>query len=251
MLSGSPTTRLALARNLLASGLALAACAGRGGAPPDVDERHDTARRQAEALVDAAPHTWPEAVDAFLAADAAAPARALLDAVTRHPAGAGAECAVALAARCGAREVEVELAALLAAGEPRVPPLLCARAAAALGTLDSPTARDALTRAMDSRALAPLVRTAAAAALLDRGARGDVPRFLGAVLLAGTPAGSAEGARLGLPDKARWAHERLLAIEAIVRASGGEDFGLHHDASWPALEAGTARMMAFFAAGSR
>ncbi|MCC6785597.1 MAG: hypothetical protein IT457_22285 [Planctomycetes bacterium] len=251
MPSGSPTTRLALARPLLASGLALAACAGHDAGAPALDERLESARRPAAALVDAAPHTWPEAVDAVLAAGVASPARALLDAVTRHPAGAGAECAVALAARCGAREVESELSALLAAGEPRVPPLLGARVAAALGTLDSPTAVDALTRAMDSRALAPLVRTAAAAALLDRGRRGDVPRFLGAVLLAGTPAGIAESTRLGLPDKARWAHERLLAIEAIVRASGGEDFGLHHDASWPALEIGTARMLAFFTAGPR
>lgn len=215
------------------------ACAAR----PATD---DVARAAAERLVLAAPADWPEAITEFTAVEAEDPARVLVDAALRHPDALGAECAVALASRFDVRGAEAELVALLAAAPP-----LAARAAQALGTLASTVSRDALARAMDDATLDPLVRTAAAAALLDRGERGPASSFLAAVLLAGSPDGQAERVVRGLPDKARWAHERLLAIEAIRRAAGGEDFGLHHDASWPALAASTTRMRTWFAERAR
>jgi hypothetical protein len=86
----------------------------------------------------------------------------------------------------------------------------------------------------------PLVRTAAAVALLRRAVDREALQFLCDVILAATPYGRARGLALGLPvDRPRWALERHLAIEALEQATG-RTLPLDADASWPALAAGVA-----------
>jgi HEAT repeat protein len=148
--------------------------------------------------------------------------------------------------------LQVAVAILGKLGNPRAIPLLedllrersgiSGEAALALGRLPSPASRQVLLEEMSYRSGSPLNRTCAAIALMDLDDVDASLPFLRAILLAGTPAGLPLQKELGLPDRARWAHERDLAIEAIGRLFDGETFGLDSDSPWPRLKAAVERM---------
>lgn len=229
----SPRAPLKIAMQGWCATLILVACTGSPASPPEA-----AIVVAARELVDAAPADWPAHVERITRRRDPNATVALIDAATRRPHALGAECAVALANELGTGVTTTALEALLDA-----PPSVAARAAMALGKCEPDAAHRSLLAAMNRHDLDPLVRTAAAATLLDLGDRRVAPRFLAAILLAGSPAGEATRDRAGLPDKTRWAHERTLAVDAIRRATNGIDFGLHPDAPWPELAAGTERML--------
>jgi HEAT repeat protein len=114
-------------------------------------------------------------------------------------------------------------------------------AALALGAMGSRASLPMLRALHADRSADVLVRTAAACAVLDLGdVRSSVP-FLHAILCAGTPQGAATSEAHALPDKARWALERRIAIDAIRRHTGGEDYDLDPDSTWPRLTAAADR----------
>ena len=125
-----------------------------------------------------------------------------------------------------------------------VSPLAC-EAALALAHLPPGAGQALLTCVADRHATADL-RTAAACALLQHGQHPvRAAAFVGAIVRAGTPAGRADEADLGLPEKPRWALERYFVLR-MLRRLGHEDLAdeLDPDAPWPQLEALAPRITA-------
>lgn len=187
------------------------------------------------ALLEAAAAEWPDRIAASLPMREDE-ARSLLAAVRRRPTAPGAPAAVAALGRCD-RAIDDAVLAEFVADRGN----LAIEAALALGERKPPTAADALRAAVADFAADATLRTAAACALARMGHGAEVAPFLAAVLLAGTPAGAAAGARHGLPVRPRWAMERYLVQRLLLR-EGATDLAhrLDPDASWPALATVTA-----------
>ncbi len=150
----------------------------------------------------------------------------------------------ALEANRGAEGEQAVLGILGALPHPQTGPFLLrvfeedsahsSEAALSMGRLGYKLALPALRAHVANPKSEPVLRTAAAAALLDLGDLKTALPFLQAVILASTPDGIEAMTSFGLQDKARWALERTMAIAAIERHSG-QSFGLDPDLSWPDL----------------
>lgn len=206
------------------------------GSPPLSSEAvlTDLARE----LVAAPPEAWQASYGALIQGDGDR-TQALLRALERQPRGAGVQLALATLGKLGDPAATAYLEAQLSKGNAE----LSSEAALALGRLPSPASIAVLQAEMDRSRRDPLVRTAAAVALLDLGEVELSLPFLHAILLAGTPYGLALQQEFALPDRGRWAHERYLAISAIGRHFDGETFGLDPDSSWPSLKASVDRLL--------
>ncbi|MCC6670475.1 MAG: hypothetical protein IT458_05395 [Planctomycetes bacterium] len=193
------------------------------------------AERACRALLAAPPGEWAVQVPPVLALGRPA-AATLAREVAGDPSAPGAQAAAACLGALGDLAVTPTLVDLL-----RSRGGAAYEAALALGRLRASEATAELRAARDDTTADPIVRTAAAAALLDLGLTQDALPLLLGVLRADTPAGRSEQERLRLPSRPRWALERHVAI-AAVRRSFGSDFGLDPDLSWPDLEAASQRL---------
>ena len=217
--------------------LLFAACA----APRPATERAEPELpARLTALVESTAADWPTRIAASLPMREDE-ARALLAAVRRRPTAPGAPAAIAALGRCG-RAIDDEVLAEFVADRGN----LAIEAALALGDRKPTNVTEVLRAAVDDFAADATLRTAAACALARMGHGAEVAPFLAAVLLAGTPAGAAAGARHGLPVRPRWAMERYLVQRLLLR-EGASDLAqrLDPDASWPALEAICAEVVAW------
>lgn len=150
----------------------------------------------------------------------------------RTPAAAGAQATVAMLARIGGQPA-AELCRQLV--RERAP--LAVEAALALGELPGSADDQALLQCVQDRHSDITLRTAAACSLARHGEREHAPRFVEAIVRAGTPNGIQDQRELGLPAKFRWARERYF-VQRMLQAAGHKDLGdaLDSDAPWPTLE---------------
>lgn len=223
---------------LLAVGL-LVACSTKTLKGEASDPHGPTSRDLARALIAAPPGRWEEAAAPVLSAGRPM-APVLIEALQEDSSGAGVQIAIACLGALGGTDARDFLIRCRDRS-----PRIAAEAMLALGQLGTPADESVLQCLRDVAGrpgASPLQRSAAAASLLDLGQDAEALPLLAAILRAGTPAGRAESERLGLPDKARWAHERHIAIESIRRRTGGEDYGLDPDLAWPDLDAAVTRM---------
>lgn len=210
--------------------------AGRNVDPTLIEARPRAQAEAANTLLSADPQSWGAAARRFLATrESGAPA--LITAISRNPTGPGLQIAVATLGKLGDPRAIPILEQLL-----RERSGISSEAALALGFLPAPQSRALLLEEMLYRGGDPLNRTCAAVALLDLDDVENSLPFLRAVLLAGTPYEISLRDQYGLPDRARWAHERIVAIDAIGRHFDGETFGLDPDSPWPRLKAAVDRM---------
>ena len=119
--------------------------------------------------------------------------------------------------------------------EERAP--LAIEAALALAELPGAADDEVLLSCVRDRHGDATLRTACACALARRGEREAAPRWIMAIVRAGTPAGLRDESELGVPDKTRWARERYF-VQRTLLALGHQDLcdQLDTDAPWPALE---------------
>ncbi len=194
------------------------------------------------ALLLAAPAAWTERLAPVHAGGHAASAL-LLPMLRERPEAPGAPAATALLGRLGGDGV---VAFLVEQMNDRSP--VATEAALALGELRATAAQPDLLACVHDHLADPTLRTAAACALVRVGAATAASPLLHAVLLAGTPAGTSLASAQGLPDRPRWALERYL-VQRLLLSEGAIDLAteLDPDASWPRLEAVTARVMQWLA----
>ena len=189
------------------------------------------------ALVRAAPADWPERAAAVTGHGPAA-APALAAAIRREPAADGEQIAIAVLGALGGDAAEELLMELVDAPDARS----AAEAALAIGRMPSPTAGERtrrlswLRRVVGEPSYDPSIRTGAAASALRLGDRDVAVDFLHLIWIADSPAARETRERLGLPNRSRWAHERVMARDAIADTFG-HDFGLDPDLAWPDLAA--------------
>ena len=199
----------------------------RGTAPTAAD-----AARHCRALHVAPAFRWGELLPAVTRAGSAAEQH-LIRLIEDSPSADGAQATVAVLGRVGAADAVALCRRLVTEQGP-----LAVEAALALGTL--PTSRDdpALTRCLDDAYTDATLKTAAACSLARHGERARAPRWIAAIVRAGTPAGKQDERELGVPRKTRWARERYF-IQQTLAALGHQDLleELDTDAPWPALEA--------------
>jgi len=222
-----PPARPALLATLLA-----AACAGPGaGAPEEPPAPEVDLEAACAALHDAAPHAWGERLQPVVAAGQAAEAplvRLLVD----RPGAVGAQASIATLGRIGGRQAATLCRRMV---EERAP--LAIEAALALAELPGAADDEVLLSCVRDRHGDATLRTACACALARRGEREEAPRWIMAIVRAGTPAGLRDESELGVPDKTRWARERYF-VQRTLLALGHQDLcdQLDTDAPWPALE---------------
>lgn len=194
-----------------------------------IEPLRDLAAR-CEALVNAAPHEWPEHLPALYAAGSACEGP-LLDVLQRQPTAPGAQAAVGLLGRVGGAGARAFCEEQLRERTP-----LACEAALALGELPA-GAEQTLRACVRDRLRGSDVRTAAACALARHGDREVAPEFLRAVVRAGTRAGREDERTLGMPQQPRWALERYFVQRTLLQL-GHEDLAaeLDPDAPWPRLE---------------
>jgi len=222
---------------------ACALCSACAGNPAVAPSGAPTLSARHQALLDSAPEAWPERIAAGLPMQLAE-ANALLAAVRSQQQAPGAPAAVAALGRCGQAIDDGVLVEFVADRGS-----LAVEAALALGERKQAMALPALRAAVADLAADATLRTAAACALARMGHGKEAAPFLTAVLLAGTPAGTASGARHGLPARPRWALERYLVQRMLLREGATElARTLDPDASWPALERVTADVEAWLVA---
>lgn len=207
----------------------ISGCGSPNAADPELD------RAAALSLVFAAPGEWPTAGRAALARGPSI-VPAVVDALRREPNAPGAQLALAVLGKL-ADPRAADLLERFAIGSDDHGYEACL----ALGRIGDRTRIGVLREIVDDRSRTPTRRAAAACGLLDLGETETSLPFLHAILLAGTPAGVETSNRYGLPDRARWALEREMTIDALRRHTG-DDFGLDPDSPWPALERGAERM---------
>lgn len=218
--------------------LAAAGCGAPPTASPAPGPAAPDVARLADELLSAPPHEWLVRTEPVLRGGS--PAAAAVTARLRATPGApGAQAAIAVLGRIGGPDAAALLQELVADRGP-----LAAEAALALGELGAADAVPVLRSCVDDRFADPTLRTAAACSLVHLGHRAEAARLLRGVLLAGTPAGQSLQQELGLPERPRWALERYLVQRMLLR-DAPTDFGLDTDASWPELEAATARIVAW------
>lgn len=215
----------------------LVAC--QGTTPPSPPAGGEPARAASPAEVAAAcralheapAHRWGELLPAVVAAGAASEAP-LIAALREAPAAAGAQASIATLGRIGGPEATDFCRGLV---EERAP--LAVEAALSLGELTVAADDDVLLACVQDRFTDATLRTAAACALARHGEREHAPRWIGAIVRAGTPGGRADERDLGVPNKSRWARERYF-VQRTLLALGHRDLcdQLDTDASWPALE---------------
>ncbi len=183
------------------------------------------------ALHDAMPHEWGAKLVPVVAAGRRSEAP-LVALVNDRPGAPGAQASVAALGRVGG-DAAVGLCRRLV--RERAP--LAVEAALALGELPGAAEDEDLIACVVDRHGDATLRTACACALARRGEREHAPRFLMAIVRAGTPAGLRDEQELGVPSKTRWARERYFVQRALL-ALGHRDLcdRLDTDAPWPALE---------------
>lgn len=174
---------------------------------------------------------WPERLQPIIAAGAVAEPF-LIRAFEEAPAADGAQATLAALGRIGG-EPAIALCRRLV--EERAP--LAYEAALALAELPTTKSDKVLLECVADRHSDASLRTAAACALARHGENEQTPRFLAAIVRAGTPAGRADEKELGLPGKSRWARERYF-VQRTLRKLGHADLcdALDSDAPWPVLE---------------
>ncbi len=204
-----------------------------------IDPPSDRLRTAATDLLGAPPAHWSAAcaeVQGLTRSVApATTATALLDALADQPDGAGVQPTLALLGNLDLPRTRRALLRLATASPPVTPHAADAALALGRGSSD-PAMIDPLRELVDDSSAPRILRTCAAATLLDW----DQPRlaapFLHAVLLGGTPRGQDAMRRTGLADDTRWALERSIAIAAIDRWAGkSQAYDLDPDLPWPLL----------------
>ncbi|MEC8652731.1 MAG: hypothetical protein VYA51_01080 [Planctomycetota bacterium] len=190
-----------------------------------------TVARQCRELHEAPAHRWKDLLPPVVAAGAKAEAT-LLELIDSAPSAPGAQASVATLGRIGdARAVALCRRLVSERGA------LAVEAALALGTL--PTGHDdpALAACLADAYTDATLKTAAACSLARHGEREHAPRWIAAIVRAGTPAGRRDEEELGVPKKTRWARERYF-IQRLLGALGHTDLlaELDTDAPWPTLE---------------
>lgn len=215
----------------------LAACSGSPRRDSAMSERTDASVHDAcFGLLQSPAAEWPAAVPPVLELGPRA-ADELARVLQEAPHAPGAPAAAAALGVIGNERCHGVLVSVMVDG----PEATSAEAALALGRLRAVERRPILHEVMADPSHSPLVRTAAAAALVRIDRNSEAMGFLLDVLLAGTPGGRTRGRELGLPvDRPRWALERNLAISALSKVAG-EPLDLDADAPWPRLEAAVAR----------
>jgi hypothetical protein len=208
----------------------LGACTAATATNHSVDRKLDDACFR---LLQSPPHLWPSTFDAVVALGPKASVE-LASALRRAPHAPGAQAAAAALGTMGERACTDDLVVVMGlAPEP-----VAAEAALSLGRLGAVERVVDLRDAMHDQKRTPLVRTAAAAAVLACEHDLDAIAFLCDLILAATPSGRQRGLELGLPvDRPRWALERNLAIATLGRVAT-VDLGLDADAPWPRLASG-------------
>lgn len=148
------------------------------------------------------------------------------------PTAPGAQATLAVLGRIGKDQAAALCHQLVAERAP-----LAIEAALALGYLPGSKEDPVLRDCVADRHGDVTLRTAAACSLTRHGDRSVAPTFLAAIVRAGTPAGRADEAQLGLPGKSRWARERYF-IQLMLKDLGHQDLldEFDSDAPWPALE---------------
>lgn len=199
---------------------------GRSGSVSDAE-----LRAICERLHDSGAASWGERMAPVVRAGAAAEAL-LIQLIDERPSAAGAQASVATLGRIGGDDA-VGLCRRLV--EERSP--LSVEAALALGELPGEPFDGVLLACVQDGFTDATLRTAAACALARHGEQDHAPRWLAAVVRAGTPAGRIDERELCVPTKTRWARERYF-IQRTLRALGHQDLmeQLDTDASWPTLE---------------
>ena len=197
------------------------------GAPPSPTELADACRL----LHDAAAGQWSARIEPVVRAGAAAEAP-LIELIDARPSAAGAQASIATLGRIGG-PAAVELCRRLV--EERS--ALAVEAALALGELPGEALDDVLLSCVQDSFTDATLRTAAACALVRHGEQDHAPRWIAAVVRAGTPAGRMDERELGVPSKTRWARERYF-VQRTLQKLGHTDLmeRLDTDASWPTLE---------------
>lgn len=205
----------------------------RAPAPPAPQDRSDPtqAERLCRALHDAPAADWGARLPPVLAIGGAAE-QALLALVAQRPGAAGAQASVAALGRVGDVAAVEACRALVAERGP-----LAVEAALALGTLPTTSTDPELLACVRDPYTGATLRTACACSLARHGERDHAPRWVEAVVRAGTPAGRGDERALGVPTKTRWARERYF-VQRLLLALGHDDLAqeLDTDAPWPALE---------------
>lgn len=222
-------------RVLLTAGLLVAwsGCNTSGGRENRRPSDHPDAELSVacQRLHDASAELWGERMAPVVRAGAAAEAP-LIQLIDDRPSAAGAQASVATLGRIGG-DAAVELCRRLV--EERSP--LAVEAALALSELPGEPLDGVLLACVQDGFTDATLRTAAACALARHGEQDHAPRWIAAVVRAGTPAGRIDERELGVPSKTRWARERYF-IQRTLLALGHQDLmeQLDTDASWPTLE---------------
>lgn len=218
-------------------GILAAAAACHGPARPHGEHElahqrsADTVARQCRELHEAPAHRWGDLLPPVVSAGEKAEAH-LVELIENAPAAPGAQASVATLGRIGdARSVALCRRLVSERGA------LSIEAALALGAL--PTSHDdpALAACLADAYTDATLKTAAACSLARHGEREHAPRWIAAIVRAGTPAGRRDEEDLGVPKKTRWARERYF-IQRMLGALGHTDLlaELDTDAPWPTLE---------------
>ena len=221
--------------------LLLAACAGpdqghnrtggMGAADPGKNNSIAAVEQACHDLHAAPPHLWQQQLPkVYQAGRAAEPF--LIKEFQEAPSAPGAQATLAVLGRVGGEAAIVLCRELVTERAP-----LAIEAALALGDLPDSSADQALLSCVVDRYSDATLRTAAACSLARHGEREHAPRFLAAIVRAGSPLGRTDEKELGLPDKSRWARERYF-VQRLLRKLGHDDLcdQLDSDAPWPVLE---------------
>lgn len=200
--------------------------------PPQPAPVAVSAQQACKDLHAAAPHEWTERLAPVYALGQKAEVY-LIEELERTPSAPGAQASIAALGHIGGRVAVAHCRQLVLERAP-----LAVEAALALGELDIANDDEVLLDCMLDHHSDVVLRTAAACSLVRHGETERAPRYLGAIVRAGTPAGRADEQAFGLPVKTRWARERYF-VQRTLRALGHDDLceALDTDAPWPTLEA--------------
>ena len=191
------------------------------------------------ALHEAPAHGWSERLPPVLELGGRAEAP-LLELLERAPGAPGAQASVAVLGSIGGAPAAEACRVLV---EERGP--LAVEAALALGRLPTDGADPVLTACLQDTFTDATLRTAAACSLSRHGETTLAPRWIAAVVRAGSPGARADERELGVPQKTRWAQERYF-VQRLLLALGHQDLAsaLDTDAPWPVLEALAPKILA-------
>ena len=214
----------------------LSACHGVEAAPSDpvidvVQAGLDPVVAACRDLHDAPAHLWGERLADVMSFGARSEAP-LLEQLSERPAAAGAQASLAALARVGGAAAVAHCRRVVTERG-----TLAVEAALALGVLPGRADDASLLGCLDDPFTDVTLRAAAACSLARQGERERAPRWIGAIVRAGTPAGRADEQALGIPIKERWARERYF-VQRTLLALGHDDLlqGFDTDSSWRALE---------------